>query len=123
MTANPQIPAIANAIFDAVRRAHRHAADHARAHPARAEGASGELRERNADGRAPTTVAASPEAVAARLAAARYLADEGLATAIFLAIRLGKPLLLEGAPGVGKTEAAKVLARAARPRSGAAAML
>ncbi len=55
-------------------------------------------------------VAISPHAVAARLAEARYLADEGLATAIFLAIRLGKPLLLEGAPGVGKTEAAKVIA-------------
>ena len=40
----------------------------------------------------------------------RYLADDGLATAIFLAIRLGKPLLLEGAPGVGKTEAAKAIA-------------
>ena len=55
-------------------------------------------------------VAASPEAVAARLAASRYLADDSLATAIFLAIRLGKPLLLEGAPGVGKTEAAKAIA-------------
>ena len=56
------------------------------------------------------TVAISPEAVASRLAASRYLADESLATAIFLAIRLGKPLLLEGAPGVGKTEAAKAIA-------------
>ncbi|MER8843093.1 MoxR family ATPase, partial [Mesorhizobium sp. M0913] len=56
------------------------------------------------------TVATSPEAVASRLAASRYLTDESLATAIFLAIRLGKPLLLEGAPGVGKTEAAKAIA-------------
>lgn len=55
-------------------------------------------------------IAPSPEALAARLAEAAYLADDGLATAIFLAIRLGKPLLLEGAPGVGKTEAAKVVA-------------
>ena len=39
-----------------------------------------------------------------------YLADEGLATAIFLAIRLQRPLLLEGEAGVGKTEAAKSLA-------------
>lgn len=52
----------------------------------------------------------SPEALAARLREEQYLADDGLATAVFLALRLGKPLLLEGAPGVGKTEAAKVLA-------------
>ena len=64
----------------------------------------------NAAATSAETVAASPEALAQRLAEARYLADEGLATAIFLAIRLGKPLLLEGAPGVGKTEAAKVIA-------------
>src|SRR4051812_7532311 len=57
-------------------------------------------------------VIVSPEAIAAQLAATRYLADEGLATAIFLAVRLGKPLLLEGAPGVGKTEAAKAVAEA-----------
>jgi MoxR-like ATPase len=56
------------------------------------------------------SIAPSPEALAARLADQRYLADDGLATAVFLAIRLGKPLLLEGAPGVGKTEAAKVIA-------------
>ena len=58
------------------------------------------------------TLAASPEALASILGRVRYLADDGLATAIFLAIRLGKPLLLEGAPGVGKTEAAKALASA-----------
>jgi MoxR-like ATPase len=40
-----------------------------------------------------------------------YLADEGLATSIFLALRLQRPLLLEGDAGVGKTEVAKVLAR------------
>jgi len=56
------------------------------------------------------TVAASADQVASRLAAASYVVDEGLATAIFLAIRLGKPLLLEGTPGVGKTEAAKAVA-------------
>jgi MoxR-like ATPase len=55
-------------------------------------------------------IAESPEALASGLAAMRYLAADGLATAIFLAIRLGKPLLLEGAPGVGKTEAAKAIA-------------
>ncbi len=55
-----------------------------------------------------------PESVAslqAALAAHEYLADEGLATAIFLALRLQRPLLLEGEPGVGKTEVAKALAR------------
>jgi MoxR-like ATPase len=41
-----------------------------------------------------------------------YLADEGMSTAVFLALHLGMPLLLEGEPGVGKTTAAKVLARA-----------
>ncbi|MET1003677.1 MAG: MoxR family ATPase, partial [Acidimicrobiia bacterium] len=50
--------------------------------------------------------------VEAGLAAHDYLADEGLATSIFLALRLGRPLLLEGEAGVGKTEVAKVLARA-----------
>ena len=45
------------------------------------------------------------------LAAHDYLADEGLATAIFLAKTLHRPLLLEGEAGVGKTEVAKVLAR------------
>src|SRR3954447_1133476 len=49
--------------------------------------------------------------VAKALAAHDYLADEGLATAIFLALRLQRPLLLEGEAGVGKTEVAKVLSR------------
>src|SRR5262245_29643706 len=49
--------------------------------------------------------------VADALAAHEYLADEGLATAIFLSLRLGRPLLLEGEAGVGKTEVAKVLSR------------
>jgi MoxR-like ATPase len=49
--------------------------------------------------------------VRAALAEHEYLADEGLATAIFLALRLKRPLLLEGEAGVGKTEVAKVLAR------------
>ena len=40
-----------------------------------------------------------------------YLADEGLATAVFLALSLRRPLLLEGEAGVGKTEVAKVLSR------------
>ena len=43
---------------------------------------------------------------------ADYLADEALGTSLFLAARMGQPILLEGEPGVGKTEAAKALARA-----------
>src|SRR5947209_676890 len=52
----------------------------------------------------------SIEALQRALAAQRYLVDEGLATVLFLALRLGKPLLVEGEPGVGKTELAKALA-------------
>ena len=44
------------------------------------------------------------------LGAQSYLADEGLATAVFLALSLHRPLLLEGEAGVGKTELAKVIA-------------
>src|SRR3954467_4380180 len=50
-------------------------------------------------------------ALAAALDDADYLADPGLVTAMFLSVRLPQPLLLEGEPGVGKTEAAKALAR------------
>ena len=52
------------------------------------------------------------EAVTARLDGVDYLADAGLATAIFLSLRLPQPLLLEGEAGVGKTEAARALAAA-----------
>jgi MoxR-like ATPase len=52
------------------------------------------------------------EALDEALCAASYLPDRGLATAVFLALRLEKPLLLEGEAGVGKTEAAKATARA-----------
>ncbi|HML08024.1 MAG TPA: MoxR family ATPase [Xanthobacteraceae bacterium] len=52
----------------------------------------------------------SPRELEEALRAAYYLADEELATAAYLALALGKPLLLEGAPGVGKTEAAKAIA-------------
>jgi len=49
--------------------------------------------------------------VSAALAHHGYLPDEGLATAVYLALRLHRPLLLEGEAGVGKTEVAKVLSR------------
>src|SRR6516165_3811780 len=52
----------------------------------------------------------SPRALEDALRAAYYLADDELSTAAYLALALGKPLLLEGAPGVGKTEAAKAIA-------------
>jgi MoxR-like ATPase len=60
------------------------------------------------DDRAP--LVADADALAGRLAEVDYLADEGLATALFLALALPQPLLLEGEAGVGKTEAAKALA-------------
>jgi MoxR-like ATPase len=50
------------------------------------------------------------ETLAQRLGSVDYLVDEGLATSIFLSLRLPQPLLLEGEAGVGKTEAAKALA-------------
>jgi len=66
---------------------------------------------------APREVGAShpltgPDDVAGRLDAEDYLVDDGLAMALYLAVTLGRPLLLEGEPGVGKTTAAKALARA-----------
>lgn len=52
----------------------------------------------------------SPQSLITHLAAHDYLADEGLASALFCAVRLPQPLLLEGEAGVGKTQAAKALA-------------
>ena len=54
----------------------------------------------------PADVAATAELLAGQ----RYVADRGLATTIFLALRMQRPLFLEGEPGTGKTELAKVLA-------------
>ena len=53
----------------------------------------------------------TPDDVREALARYDYVSDEGLATAIFLALELQRPLLLEGEAGVGKTEVGKVLAR------------
>jgi MoxR-like ATPase len=53
----------------------------------------------------------TPEALREQLRQQGYLTDEGLATALFCAVRLPQPLLLEGEAGVGKTQAAKSLAQ------------
>ena len=57
-------------------------------------------------------MASSPDDVAAALESAGYLPDEGVATAAFLAMRLGRPLFCEGEPGTGKTSLAVALAEA-----------
>jgi MoxR-like ATPase len=57
------------------------------------------------------TVPASIDATLDLLARADYLADRSLATVLFLALRMGRPLFLEGEAGVGKTEIAKVLSQ------------
>src|SRR5690606_14335055 len=63
-------------------------------------------------GRPAMSLPADVPALRAALQATGYLADDALATALFLAVRMGQPILLEGEPGVGKTEAAKALATA-----------
>ncbi|MCI0397824.1 MAG: MoxR family ATPase [Chloroflexi bacterium] len=54
----------------------------------------------------------SVESTQATLAGHHYIADIGLSTSLFLALKMGKAIFLEGEPGVGKTEVAKVLSRA-----------
>jgi len=58
----------------------------------------------------------SIDEVESSFTAHRYVADRTLATSVFLAVALGKPLYLEGEPGVGKTEVAKVLAEILKAR-------
>ncbi|MEV8092753.1 MoxR family ATPase [Kitasatospora sp. NPDC085879] len=72
---------------------------------------------RGTDGNpAGTSFFASVDEVAARLAEVGYLASTAVATTVFLADRLGKPLLVEGPAGVGKTELAKAVARVGAAR-------
>jgi MoxR-like ATPase len=61
-------------------------------------------------GQVPTSTFADPAAVYAALDAAGYLPTVGLATSAYLAIRMGRPLFIEGDPGVGKTALAHALA-------------
>ncbi len=60
---------------------------------------------------APRPLPSSVDEVLALLQAGDYVADRGLATALFLSLKLGRPLFLEGEAGVGKTEVGKVLSR------------
>ena len=59
----------------------------------------------------PHPLPASIDATLELLGAADYLADRSLATVLFLALKMGRPLFLEGEAGVGKTEIAKVLSQ------------
>src|SRR5437016_1090349 len=59
----------------------------------------------------PPALPTSIDATLDLLAAADYLADRSLATVLFLALKMGRPLFLEGEAGVGKTEVAKVLCK------------
>ncbi len=60
----------------------------------------------------PTPVPNSIEATLSLLAKADYIADRSLATVLYLSLRMGRPLFLEGEAGVGKTEIARVLSQA-----------
>jgi len=60
----------------------------------------------------PRTTYGSADDLAQRLTATGYLADDALATVAWLALRLGRPLLLEGEPGTGKTALAEAIAEA-----------
>jgi MoxR-like ATPase len=62
--------------------------------------------------RAPLNIPASVDALQQALGGEQYIAERGLAVPIYLSLRLKRPLFLEGEPGVGKTEVAKVLAAA-----------
>ena len=116
-------PAIVNAVIDALHETH--GVDHIdmpctparvwaamQGRPSRRSDAAA-AGHRRGGGRDPT-LAPDVETLAQRLARVDYLVDEGLATAMFLSLRLPQPLLLEGEAGVGKTEAAQGARRGAR---------
>src|ERR1700689_1813676 len=64
----------------------------------------------------PRPLPASIDAAVALLAEGQYLADRSLATVLYLALKMGRPLFLEGEAGVGKTEIAKVLSATLKRR-------
>ena len=70
----------------------------------------------------PTELAGVDDALEG-LRRASYIADRGLATAVFLAVSVGRPLLVEGPAGVGKTEVAKAITRMLDPEADPAAVL
>lgn len=74
------------------------------------------MTERSSPSSSEQDAAESVASLRAELARRGYVADRGLASALFLARRLQRPLFLEGQPGVGKTEAAKALAGATGAR-------
>jgi MoxR-like ATPase len=79
-----------------------------RARPGQALG--GQISLRMPQSNKPRPLPTSIDETLSLLAAADYLADRSLATVLYLALRMGRPLFLEGEAGVGKTEIAKVLA-------------
>ena len=69
-----------------------------------------------------TTLPTSIDDTEARLLALDYVPERALATTVYLALKLQRPLFLEGEPGTGKTEIAKTLADHAGPAADPAAM-
>ena len=72
---------------------------------------------------APRPVPSSIDDTLKLLSAGHYVGDRSLATVLFLALKMGRPLFLEGEAGVGKTEIAKVLAETLGPAADPPAML
>ena len=113
MCANPVLPAVANAIFNAVgvRIDELPITPEKVLRALKARGGAPPARADNTAWRCGTPLSASAvRANSKTLCAAYYLADEELSTAAYLALALRQAAAAEGAPGVGKTEAAKAIA-------------